>query len=57
MDTSGQYTAPVIEDYGNLVAVTAAIDFAGPEDGGSKMLAHHDEMLSGPLSNVGVPMM
>ncbi len=57
MHDSGQYTAPVIEDYGDLVAVTAAIDFAGPEDGGNKMLAHHDEMLSGPLSNVAVPMM
>ena len=43
MDKTGQYTAPAIADYGDLVAITTAIDFDGVEDGANKNLGpHHD---------------
>lgn len=37
------YASPVIIDYGSLTDLTAGLDFAGPEDGGSKLepLPHH----------------
>ncbi|MGH2951270.1 MAG: lasso RiPP family leader peptide-containing protein [Solirubrobacterales bacterium] len=38
---SEQYEAPTVRDYGDLVELTAATGFTGPEDGGSKLLIHH----------------
>jgi hypothetical protein len=35
------YEAPEVRDYGDLVELTAATAFTGPEDGGSKLLIHH----------------
>ncbi len=40
-DTRETYELPVIEDYGDLVELTAASGFSGPEDGGSKLAIHH----------------
>ena len=38
------YTKPSVTDYGNLVDLTSATDFAGPEDGATKLelvIPHH----------------
>ena len=39
------YVTPTVTDYGNLTALTEAVDFAGGEDGGMKIhtppLPHH----------------
>ena len=35
------YSRPVIQDYGTLADLTAAVSFTGPEDGASKLLIHH----------------
>lgn len=39
------YVTPTVTDYGNLADLTAATDFAGPEDGGMKVhtppVPHH----------------
>ena len=44
MGENRQYTAPVVADYGDLVALTAAFDFSGIEDGANKNLSpHHDD--------------
>ena len=34
---TGLYEPPKVTDYGDLVALTAAVDFAGNEDGGQKV--------------------
>jgi hypothetical protein len=34
---SATYTRPAVTDYGSLTELTAAVDFAGPEDGGNKI--------------------
>lgn len=31
------YVTPTVTDYGSLADLTAAVDFAGPEDGGMKL--------------------
>jgi hypothetical protein len=35
------YEKPVVRDYGNLVELTAAVDFRGTEDGGNKLAGPH----------------
>jgi hypothetical protein len=35
------YELPVVEDYGDLLELTAASGFTGPEDGGNKLSIHH----------------
>lgn len=40
-ETREAYEAPVVLDYGDLVELTAASGFAGPEDGGNKLAIHH----------------
>jgi hypothetical protein len=35
------YSPPVIQDYGTLADLTAAVSFTGAEDGASKLLIHH----------------
>ena len=40
-DSRETYELPVIEDYGDLVELTAASGLTGTEDGGSKLLIHH----------------
>ena len=37
----GTYEKPVVRDYGNLVELTAAVDFSGPEDGANKLVGPH----------------
>ena len=36
------FEAPQVMDYGTLVELTEASGFTGAEDGGSKLLIHHD---------------
>ena len=38
---NGTYETPVVEDYGDLLELTASTGFTGPEDGGSKLAVHH----------------
>ena len=40
-ETREGYEPPVVRDYGDLVELTAASGFAGPEDGGIKLSIHH----------------
>jgi hypothetical protein len=40
MDTKG-YEKPQVNDYGDLLELTAAQGFVNAEDGGSKLLIHH----------------
>jgi hypothetical protein len=40
-ETRNDYEAPTVEDYGDLLELTAAQGFTGVEDGGSKLLIHH----------------
>lgn len=40
-ETRESYESPIVRDYGDLVELTAASGFAGPEDGGSKLSIHH----------------
>lgn len=42
MDEQHEYAAPQVEDLGTLAELTQAQAFTGPEDGGSKMLLHHE---------------
>lgn len=35
------YETPVVYDYGDLVELTAASSFTGPEDGANKLAIHH----------------
>lgn len=43
------YEAPQVEDLGTLAELTQATGFVGAEDGGSKLLIHHDVSLpAGP---------
>lgn len=35
------YELPIVRDYGDLVELTAASGFSGPEDGGNKLSIHH----------------
>ena len=43
-----RYHPPLIHDYGSLVELTEASGLTGPEDGGSKMLIHHESTPGGP---------
>lgn len=36
-----EFTSPVVVDYGDLLELTAASGFTGPEDGGNKLIIHH----------------
>ena len=40
--TSSRYEAPTVQDYGDFRALTGAVAFTGPEDGGSKLLIHNE---------------
>lgn len=40
-ETREAYEAPTVKDYGDLVEITAASGFGGPEDGGAKLAIHH----------------
>jgi hypothetical protein len=42
MEQNNEYVAPAVEDYGDLVEITQATGFTGQEDGGSKLLIHHE---------------
>ncbi|MFL5866377.1 MAG: hypothetical protein ACJ766_04670 [Thermoleophilaceae bacterium] len=35
------YIKPTVTDYGNLVDLTAATDYVGPEDGANKLILPH----------------
>ncbi len=39
--TGEAYEVPTVRDYGDLVELTAASGFSGPEDGGHKLSIHH----------------
>jgi hypothetical protein len=39
---SRQYQKPVVQDLGDLEAITQASGFTNLEDGGSKLLIHHE---------------
>lgn len=40
-EAHGGYEPPAITDLGDLMELTAASAFTGPEDGGSKLAIHH----------------
>ncbi|MEX2196016.1 MAG: hypothetical protein WD844_12085 [Thermoleophilaceae bacterium] len=40
-DPRETYELPVVKDYGDIVELTAASGFSGPEDGGNKLAIHH----------------
>lgn len=42
MEHQDEYAAPEIVDLGTLSQLTLATGFTGTEDGGSKMLIHHE---------------
>lgn len=41
MDSTKTFVLPTVTDYGNLAELTAAVDFAGPEDGALKTAGPH----------------
>jgi hypothetical protein len=42
LDVDKKYESPKVTDHGTLVELTKAQAFTGPEDGGSKLLIHHE---------------
>lgn len=40
-DSRETYEAPMVTDYGDILDLTAASGFSGPEDGGNKLAIHH----------------
>lgn len=47
-ETREGYEPPVVRDYGDLVELTAASGFIGPEDGGFKLAIHHTTTPASP---------